>query len=175
MIQFVPLRLSHLPLLHGWFGRPHLKEWWTRGATFTLAQIAAKYGSRARGEDRTRGFVFELDGLPSGYIQYYPVAEDALPDGIVRADNPLFRAYRKEELAGVDVFLCDPEGQGQGTGTAVLRAFLDAEVFPKFRAAVVDPRRENTRAIRSFEKSGFRHTDFSEEPQTRVMIALRPG
>ena len=175
MIQFIPLRLNHLPLMHTWFARPHLMQWWTRGESFTLEQIAAKYGSRARGEDPARGFVIEVDGAPVGYAQYYPVADDSLPDGVQSLTNRMFASYRTAELAGVDLFLADPEGLGKGTGTIVLKAFLEAEVFAKFRVAVIDPLRENARAIRSFEKSGFRRTDFSEVPQTLVMIALRPA
>ena len=174
MIQFVPLRLNHLPLMHEWFARPHLKQWWTRGESFTLEQIAARYGSRARGEDATRGYVIALAGQPVGYAQYYPVSDDALPDGVVKPANGLFTAYRKEELAGVDLFLADPQGLGKGMGTTVLKAFLQAEVFPKYRVVVSDPLRVNERAIRSFEKSGFRRTEFSEVPASVLMVAVRP-
>ena len=156
-----------------WCARPHLKQWWTRGATFTLEQIAAKYGSRARGEDATRGYVIEIDEQPIGYVQYYPVADDSLPDGVVKPTNGLFAEYRKEEMAGVDLLLADPQSLGKGLGTTVLRAFLAAEVFTKFRVAVIDPLRVNERAIRSFEKSGFRRTGFSEDPATVVMVAVR--
>ena len=174
MIQFVPLRLNHLPLMTEWFARPHLKQWWTRGETFTLAQIVAKYGSRARGEDATRGYVIELDAQPIGYVQYYPVADDSLPDGVVKPSNGLFKAFRKDDMAGVDLLLADPEKLGKGVGTTVLKAFLQTEVFPKFRVAVIDPLRVNERAIRSFEKSGFRRTEFSEVPASLVMVAERP-
>jgi len=174
VIQFVPLRLNHLPLMHEWFARPHLKQWWTRGESFTLEQIAARYGARARGEDTARGYLIELDEQPVGYAQYYPVRDDSLPDGVVKPTNGLFTAFRKEELAGVDLFLADPLGLGKGMGTTVLKAFLEAELFPKFRVAVIDPLRVNERAIRSFEKSGFRRTEFSEAPASLVMVAVRP-
>lgn len=175
MIRFVPLRLNHLPLMHEWFSRPHLMQWWTRGETYPLETIVKKYGSRARGEDATRGFVIELDDEPTGYAQVYPISGDSLPDGVLDTTNPLFTAYRPAELAGVDLFLADPEKLGKGVGTAVLTAFLKTEVFSKYRVAVIDPLQINARAIRSFEKAGFRRTDFSEVPQSLVMVAERPA
>ena len=174
MIQFVPLRLNHLPLMHEWFARPHLKQWWTRGETFSLEQIAKKYGSRARGEDTARGYVIELDEKPVGYAQYYPITPEALPDGVVSPTNGLFKAYPKEAIAGVDLLLADPLCLGKGLGTTVLQAFLKDEVFPKFRVVVIDPLHVNARAIRSFEKSGFRRTEFSEVAASLVMVAVRP-
>jgi aminoglycoside 6'-N-acetyltransferase len=174
VLHFVPLRLNHLPLMTEWFARPHLKQWWTRGETFTLAQIVSKYGSRARGEDPAKGFVIEQDNQPIGYVQYYPVADDSLPDGVLSPKNRLFTAYKMSELAGVDLLLADPERLGKGMGTQVLKDFLDKVIFPQFRVAVIDPLRVNERAIRSFEKSGFRVTEFSEVPATVVMVAVRP-
>ena len=80
MITFVPLRLNHLPLMHAWLARPHLMTWWTRGKTYSLEQIAKMYGSRARGEDTTKGFVLERAGQPAGHSQFSPPGESATVD-----------------------------------------------------------------------------------------------
>jgi aminoglycoside 6'-N-acetyltransferase len=174
VIAFLPLRPEHLPLLHAWFARPHLQQWWTAGEAFTLAQVEEEYGVLTRGEDPARGFLLEVDGRPAGYAQYYPVDDASLPDGVTKPDNGLRTGFSEGELAGVDLFLADPQSLGQGMGTAVLKAFLQTEIFPKYRAAVVDPLSINARAIRSFEKSGFRRTGYSEDPATVVLVALRP-
>lgn len=147
MISFVPLRLNHLPLLHGWLSRPHLTKWWTRGKVYTLEEIAKMYGSRARGEDITKGFVLERDGQPAGYAQFSP----------------------RGESAGVDLFLAD---EGTGQGAEALSAFLAAEVFPRFRVAVVDPVKGNARAMAVYARAGFKKQ--SETADKIVLTAERP-
>lgn len=141
---FVPLRLNHLPLLHGWLSRPHLLTWWTRGKTYSLEQIAAMYGSRARGEDATKGFVLEKDGQPAGYAQYAP----------------------KGDQAKVDLFLAD---ENTGQGAAALQAFLTQEVFLRFKAAVVTPEKANARALRVYARAGFK-----PDRDGTALIAQRP-
>lgn len=147
MISFVPLRLNHLPMMHGWLTRAHLTKWWTRGKVYSLEEIAKMYGSRARGEDTTKGFVLERDGQPAGYAQFSP----------------------RGESATVDLFLAD---EGTGQGAEALKAFLTAEVFPRFRVAVVDPLKVNERALRVYARAGFRKQ--SESGEKVVLIAERP-
>ncbi len=93
--------------------------------------------------------IIELDGKPIGYLQSYdPHLED---------DHP----YQDQPFGtlGVDLSIGRPELVGVGHGSAILRQFVDelfAEGTPR---VIIDPDPANTRAIRAYEKAGFRAFD----------------
>jgi L-amino acid N-acyltransferase YncA len=61
-------------------------------------------------------------------------------------------------VAGLDLFLCEPQYIHRGWGGQVIRRFLDEIVFAngKTRACVAGPAAGNAASIRAFEKAGFR-------------------
>ena len=60
-------------------------------------------------------------------------------------------------MLGIDQFLADGDRLDRGLGTAMISSFL-ARLFadPEVTEVRVDPRPENARAIRCYEKVGFR-------------------
>ncbi len=167
-ITFAPLRPEHLVLMHRWFSRPHM-TWWTRGETYTPQMLEEKYRGLFQGEPGAEGFLIRVAGQDAGYIQWYAVAE-SFPEGVTTDENPLFTAHPREALAGVDLFLGEAGLVGTGLGPRVLESFLTAHVFPRFRAAVVDPMSDNARALRAFEKAGFVRTGWSEDSAYVLML-----
>jgi RimJ/RimL family protein N-acetyltransferase len=157
MLTFRPLTPADYPLLLEWLQRPHVKEWWDDGDD-TLEKVAAHYGDEEDG-DTARFLLLETDAAtgatqPLGYFQYY-----VEPDGVI----------------GIDQFLADGNRLGQGLGTRAVRAFLDlviAEQHP--RRVILDPDPQNARAIRCYEKAGFRHyeTVTTDEGHLAYMMAL---
>jgi RimJ/RimL family protein N-acetyltransferase len=145
--MFRPLAEDDLPLLREWLHRPHLQEWW-REQELSIEAMREKYLPRITGADVARPFLALLDGRPVGYIQYYPAAAG---DPVWWPDSP------GPGVLGIDQFLADGDQLGQGLGTAMVSQFA-AALFsdPAVTEIRVDPRPENARAIRCYEKVGFR-------------------
>ncbi len=79
-------------------------------------------------------------------MQYYPVT---VP-----------HEYELEDAAGtygIDMFIGEPEHWSRGIGSHALSALI-RYIFKKLRATkiVIDPRVDNGRAVRAYEKAGFR-------------------
>jgi RimJ/RimL family protein N-acetyltransferase len=133
-IQFRPLADSDLPLIATWLLRPHVAQWWD-GA------IALEPGLRQ--------FVAILDGHPIGYVQAY--------QAVACHDGGWWLDVHDPGVYGIDQFLADPSRPGQGLGTEMVRAFV-AELFADRSVTRIqaDPSPGNGRAIRCYEKAGFR-------------------
>ncbi len=102
------------------------------------------------------------NNTPIGFIQSY-VAVDSHHDGWwLNEPDPGVR--------GIDQFLANAEQLGQGLGTRMIRAFI-AQLFDDSTVTRVqtDPSPDNHRAIRSYEKAGFRA---AAEVETPYGIAL---
>ena len=88
-----------------------------------------------------------LGGEPIGFVQSY-VAVDCDGGWWVHETDPGVR--------GIDVFLADGEGLGQGLGTRMVGAFTSRLLAePGVTKVQIDPHPRNERAIRCFAKSGF--------------------
>lgn len=129
-----------LPLIAGWLAEPHAAEWWD-GVDESIAEIREAMESVS-----TEPLIVELDGRPIAYLQSYdPHLEDDHP----YQDQP-FGAL------GIDVTIGPPELVGVGHGSAIVRQFSDelfAEGVPR---VIIDPDPRNIRAVRAYEKAGFR-------------------
>jgi RimJ/RimL family protein N-acetyltransferase len=157
MISFQPLTPADHPLLLSWLQKPHVKAWWDDGDD-TLEKVAQHYGSEAGTE---RWFIFfqpseSAPPEPIGYIQSYQEDEDGI---------------------GIDLFLGEERYLDRGIGTQALQAFIQ-QVRDQVRPAyfVIDPDPANARAIRCYEKVGFRHyaTVLNEEGKPAYMMRLAP-
>lgn len=164
--SFRPLTEEDLPLLHEWLNRPHLLEWWS--AEQSPEDVRAKYLPRIADAGAAKPFLALLEDRPVGYIQSYEVSEgsdDWWPD----RPGP--------GVLGIDQFLADGDRLGQGLGTAMVRRFTD-RLFedPWVTEIRVDPRPDNTRAIRCYEKVGFRRIGEITTPDgPALMMVLRRG
>ena len=132
-----------LPLLAAWLAEPHVVEWWgdpDRG----LAEI----------RDAMEGvsvepLIVELQGRPIAYLQSYdPHMED---------DHP----YQDQPTGtlGIDLTIGVPDLVGIGHGSAIVRQFADALFEEGAPRLIIDPHPDNARAIRAYEKAGFRAFD----------------
>ncbi len=110
---------------------PSVTHWWH------VRDLEGDLGELLRGEDHVP-LAIELDGAVVGYLQY---SEEPDPD------------YRS---AGIDLFV-ESAAQGRGVGPAAIRlcaAYL-FDVLGHHRLTI-DPAATNERAIRAYEKVGFR-------------------
>jgi RimJ/RimL family protein N-acetyltransferase len=159
---FRPLTEPDLPLLHEWLGRPHLLEWW--GEPVSLEEVREEYLPRMAGRDAAHPFLACLEGRPVGYIQYYPASEG--PDWW--PDEPGLG------VLGIDQFLADGDRLDQGFGTAMVSQFVALLMAdPAVTEIRLDPHPDNPRAIRCYEKAGFRNLGEMATPDgPAVMMVL---
>jgi len=120
----------------------------TPGASFTSEQIEAKYGPRARGDDYVIPCILEFRQAPIGYLQYYPLLEDELS---------AYEANQEGLHYAIDLFIGEVGYWGRGIGTLALRAVVDYLFDVRQADSIyIDPATHNRRAIRCYEKCGFR-------------------
>jgi len=137
---FRPVTEQDLPVLAAWLAEPHVAEWWG-DAEAELAQIREHMDSIS-----VEPLIVELDGRPIGYMQSY---DPHLEDGHPYQDQPF-------GTLGIDISIGDATLVGIGHGSAIVRQFVEelfAEGTPR---VIIDPDPANKRAIRAYEKVGFR-------------------
>jgi aminoglycoside 6'-N-acetyltransferase len=141
--DFRALTREDLPLVARWLEAPHVAEWWGDPAE-SLAEI-----EEALDDIATEALIAELGGRPIAYLQSY---DPHLEDGHPYQDQPF-------GTLGIDLSIGDPELVGIGHGSAIARQFVDelfAEGAPR---VIIDPDPTNLRAIRAYEKAGFKAFD----------------
>jgi AacA4 family aminoglycoside N(6')-acetyltransferase len=164
---FRPLGMADLPMLHEWLARPHWTEWW--GAAPTLAETEAEYGPLITDTTQVQPYIALLDGQPFGYIQSYV----AMGSG-----DGWWEDETDPGVRGIDQSIADAAQLNQGLGTAMVKAFVARLLAdPQVTHIQTDPDPRNTRAIRCYEKAGFRAVGEVQTPDgaALLMICKRAG
>lgn len=148
MFEFKRLSPDDFHQLLDWLSRKHVKQWWNDGDD-TLEKVAAHYGAA----DETRRFILLRDKKPIGYFQYYF-------DG---------------DAIGIDQFIGEETLLDLGIGQLTIKMFVHL-IAEKHNPAFIflDPSPENKRAIRCYEKVGFRHyeTVFDKDGAAAYMMKI---
>ena len=148
LCSFRPISARDLPLVRTWLERPHMREWWGEPEA-ELGHIR----DMIAGRDTTRPFIFSVDGEPMGYIQYWFIGHHQNATWI--ADHP-WLAELPADAVGVDLSIGDPGKLARGVGSGALRAFAERLFRQGHRMIIIDPDPANGRAVRAYEKAGFR-------------------
>lgn len=147
-IAFRPVNATDLPMLGAWMEQEHWRQWW--GETDTeLGYIV----DMIEGRDTTKPFIFQVGEEDFGYIQYWTVADNLFEPWL--SDAPWMTILPPKTI-GVDLSIGDSKNLSKGIGTAVLRTFVKMLVREGFEQIIIDPDCRNYRAIRAYEKAGFR-------------------
>lgn len=134
-------------LMSKWLTDERVLEWYEgRSEPYPYERVVQKFAPRILAEEAVIPCFMLHRGTPVGYLQYYAVADPA--------------DYELETAEGAwafDLFIGEPGLWSQGIGTSALRLIL-AHVFEKCGATrgIIDPRVVNERAIRAYEKVGFK-------------------
>ncbi len=140
MLTIRMLTSDDFPLLLEWLAKPHVKEWWDDGDD-TLEKVARHYSHQSPTKQRFillyHAGIQEGKEQPIGYLQY---------------------EIDEEGIANIDQFLGVEEMLNRGLGTQAIKLLL-AYVTTRHQPAIVtvNPAPTNKRAIRCYEKVGFRH------------------
>lgn len=167
-IEFFRLCEKDLILLHQWFQKEHVLQWYARGVRYTLEMIREKYFPRLDDPDLI-SYIIHVNDIPVGYIQIYSL-DRYLPDGVSGYTHPLFAMYSPQDLAGIDIFIADELYLGKGYGSKVLKSFINTYVKNRYRAVITDPAIENEHAVAFFSNNGFHELEAIKSDKNRLLI-----
>ena len=149
-------------LVHSWMNDPEVARFWKM--PWPRERIASYLRQQDRSAHSTP-YLGELDGVPMSYWELY------------RADlDPLAEHYSAgEHDAGLHLLLGPAECRGRGLAVNLLSAVSSwqLEVDPRAARVVAEPDVQNTRAIRAFERAGFRRTVDLDLPNKRAALMVR--
>lgn len=157
-ILFEPFSSDHFPVFHKWIQEPHVWQWWGENRPWTLDEIKAKYSSYTLRYKIERGikktidpFIIKFQEQPIGFIQFYN-AFDFPREGF---DVQSIWNNMDESLAALDFYIGEPTYIGKGLGSQVLQSFLQTHVFKQYDACLVDPKKNNKIALKTYSKARF--------------------
>ena len=135
-LRLRPITPDDLPTLMRWLSDP---------------EVMAFYGLPPADLDEARRIYLEPSGLPAW--KFIIEAED-------RAIGEIQYSYSYADVtwsAGIDIFIGEPEARDRGLGTEAIRTLLQYLFETKGVSRVaIDPEPSNCRAVRAYEKAGFR-------------------
>ena len=130
--------------LYRWLGDEDVRTWYDEGE-----HNIENYRERFAPESHNHKFIIEIDGAPAGYIQAYRLSDEPDYAGQIGLDH---------DAVSIDIMLGEATYRGKGWGSVVLHEALARIVFGEMNAdhACINPDPKNERAVRSYEKAGFR-------------------
>ena len=160
-VTFRAMRRDDLPLLHEWLARPHVAEWWD--GVPTLVELENDYGPALDGRVALWCYIAYEGDTPVGFLQSNVAAASHADGWWLDEHDP--------GVHGIDQFLADGDRLGRGLGTRMVRAFVD-RLFedPAVTRVQTDPSPGNRRAIRCYEKAGFRAVREIDTPDGRALL-----
>jgi aminoglycoside 6'-N-acetyltransferase len=158
-VRFRPMSDDDLSAVRAWLCHPHVREWWGDPDE----QYALIRGDRD--EPAMDQYIVVIDGQAAGYLQCYDLT----------AWNEGFGA-QPQGTRGIDLFIAAPERIGRGQGPLAIRAFCDLMFQRGVPRVVTDPAPANARAIRAYEKAGFRRQRLVDTPDgPALLMCCEPG
>lgn len=166
-VRLRPVRDDDWPLIRSWLGRPDIERWWGPKASSEAAVILAMASSHAicrmievsdAGAIAAVGYAHALDATLWG---------ETLPDAL------------QPGTWDIDLFIASRVHRNLGVGQRALQSIRE-EVFATTLAASVCifARVADERAVRAYEKAGFRWQGVWDEPgagPSWFMTADRPA
>jgi len=136
---------DHL-LLVKWLSDPIILEFYEgRDNPFNEEKILKKFYNR---NDETFRCIVEYEGIPIGYIQYYLLDNE---------DKENYGFFESQLIFGMDQFFGEPNYWNRGFGQLLVRSMVQFLIEAKQAEKIVmDPQTWNERAIRCYEKCGFK-------------------
>lgn len=133
-------------LLAKWLSDPLVLEFYEgRDNPFNLEKVIKKFFKR---ENDVQGCIVNFDGVDIGYIQYYQL------DDVTRINY----GYEDNEIIyGTDQFIGETAYWNKGIGKLLVKSMIEYLVGQRNADKVVmDPQTWNERAIKCYEKCGFK-------------------
>ncbi len=151
-IRLMGDELTDYEIMAKWLRDPRVLEFYDgRDRRLSLEQIQSEYAPYIRGEANVTPYLIMLQSAPIGYMQFYLVGEESRNSYGLPADCCLVSVY------GIDQFIGEVSCWNRGLGTRSISQLLQ-HLFQIMgaRKVILDPRVTNLRAVRCYEKCGFR-------------------
>jgi aminoglycoside 6'-N-acetyltransferase len=151
-----PMVANDLPIVRTWLAAPHVREWWgDPGEQFALVSGDLQQSALEQ-------YIVMSGDRPFAYLQCYE--QEAWPQNGLGAHPPGTR--------GIDQFIGEPDMLGCGHGSAFIGEFVDGLLAASTPRVVTDPDPANARAIRAYEKVGFRRRWELDTPDGRALLMI---
>lgn len=155
---FKPLQEKHIPLMYLWTQQAHVAEWWHDRKDFP--SFITKY--RAKIEHPYKfPFIIECNNRAIGYIETY--FADKIGGGWW-LDQPA-------GTCGIDIFIGELGYVGKGFGSTLLKQIV-YKLFQDqlVKKIIIDPAPDNIRAVRCYEKVGFKRVGVIATPYGQELL-----
>ena len=153
---FRPMSASDLPTVKRWLETPHVREWWHDPAEqFELVSGDLDHPDMAQ-------FIVVAEGKEFAYLQCYFLSTWNTGFGL-----------QPEGTRGLDQFIGEAGMLGYGHGSAFIRAFADRLLANGTPRVVTDPDPANVRAVRAYERAGFRRDRLVDTPDGAALLMIR--
>lgn len=142
---------SDYQLMSKWLTDPHVLEYVVgRDDPRSLDRVKQDYSPRALAADGVTPCLLVYRDVPIGYLQYYPVTTE------LRGEYGLDDGADLAGMYAIDQWIGETQFWNQGLGTRAVLLLVNYLTQAKNAQTVVtDPRLDNPRAIRCYEKCGF--------------------
>ena len=152
---FQPMTADDMPVVQRWLAEPHVAEWWHDPETLEFVGSDLDHPDLAQ-------FIVSADGRPFAYLQCYQIGDWHVGFG-----------PQPSGTRGLDQFIGEADMLGRGHGSAFIRAFIDRLFARGVPRMVLDPRPDNPRAIRAYEKAGFEKAGMVDTPDGPALLMVR--
>jgi GrpB-like predicted nucleotidyltransferase (UPF0157 family)/RimJ/RimL family protein N-acetyltransferase len=157
-IEFRAFDAVDIPLLRDWFGQPHVAGFWQEPKDETVFRDKFLRKLNERG---VYSYIVYVNDTPVGYIQEY---EAHLVGGG-------WWPEAKPGTFGIDQLIGEPSFVNKGLGTLFIRRFIEGLFSdPKVKEIIADPEPNNDRAIRVYEKVGFKRVGEIQTPGGQALL-----
>src|SRR5580704_16331366 len=153
---FRPMTVTDLPTIRRWLETPHVAQWW-HGPSEQFALVSGDLDHPDMAQ-----FIVTADAREFAYLQCYDISAwdvgfGPQPDG----------------TRGLDQFIGEADMIGLGHGSAFVRVFANRMLTSGTPRVVTDPDPVNARAVRAYEKAGFRRDRLVETPDGAALLMVR--
>ena len=153
---FRAMSADDLPTIKRWLETAHVREWWHNPTEqFELVSGDLTHPGMAQ-------FIVAVDGREFAYLQSYDLSAWDCGFGL-----------QPNGTRGLDQFIGEKNMMDRGHGSAFVRAFADRLLVDGTPRVVTDPDPANKRAIRAYEKAGFRSERLVETPDGTALLMIR--
>lgn len=133
-------------LMTKWLSDPKVYEF-VHGKPKDLEWVKNKYSPRIQKKENINACFIEFKKQPIGYVQYFDI----------KKYEKDYVMQNTKDVWAIDIWIGEPDFWEKGIGSKTVKLLVDY-IFKNHMAKkiIIDPHTDNPRAIRAYEKAGFK-------------------